>query len=80
MVMIMHKCVLKDINKCLVKQSGERMWEKENAVLNKVKEISSRFLKSLKANIHSESLNRNKAYNVSKLFRPGNSFTKHLTD
>lgn len=57
MVMIIHKCVLRDINKYLVKQGGEMVG------LNKVNEISSRIL-------NSESLNRNTGCDISKLFGP----------
>lgn len=64
MVMIIHKCVLGDINKYLVKQSGGWMGKRaESTVLNKVKEIASRLL-------NSESLKRNKVCDASKLFRP----------
>lgn len=71
MVMISHKCVPRDINKYLVKQSGEGVEKRRKMLLNKVKKISSRLL-------NSESLKRNKVCDVSKLFRPWNSFTKHM--
>lgn len=55
MVMIIHKCILRDINKCLIKQRGKGRGRKGEHC---VKEIPPRFLKSLKTSTHSESLNR----------------------
>lgn len=75
--MIIHKCVQRDINKCLVKQRGQE-WQTEGECCVKVKEISLRLLGYLKANTHSESLSRNRVCDVFKLFKPVNSFTKHL--
>lgn len=75
--MIIHKCVQRDINKCLVKERGQE-WQREGECCVKVREISSRLLRSLKANTHSESLSRNRVCDVFRLFKPINSFTKHF--